>query len=193
MAPSEWAGIAGEFPGSPASLAIVACRVPGWPVWRLLRRSPCSRSAWRRWLVMGAIQAAVIVRRPTSPVDMTRRSLALDSKSLDEQRRKSGDARRRKKGRRGDDQSPACPSTEWSRSVATQPPRRRKAADASPKKTVKTSLTLDVDLHARLNAAASLAGTSTNAFVVDVLTEALRGLILIDKRKSGGQDDSTTQ
>lgn len=88
---------------------------------------------------------------------------------------------------------PTCSFMDGSRSVATQPTRRRKSAGASSSRTIKTSLTLDSDLHARLNAAASLAGTSTNAFVVDVLIEALRGLILIDKRKTAGQDDSSTQ
>jgi len=77
--------------------------------------------------------------------------------------------------------------------VATQVTKRRKPADAGQKRTVKTSLSLDTDLHARVNAAASLAGTSTNAFIVEVLTEALRGLILIDRRKSSGPDDLASQ
>jgi hypothetical protein len=86
-----------------------------------------------------------------------------------------------------------CPSKDRSQRVATQATRRRKPADAGQKRTVKTSLSLDTDLHARVNAAASLAGTSTNAFIVEVLTESLRGLILIDRRKSSGPDDLASQ
>jgi hypothetical protein len=86
-----------------------------------------------------------------------------------------------------------CLSKDRSHPVAAQVTKRRKPADAGQKRTVKTSLSLDTDLHARVNAAASLAGTSTNAFIVEVLTEALRGLILIDRRKSSGPDDSATE
>lgn len=68
--------------------------------------------------------------------------------------------------------------------MATEKPKRRKAAPASSSRTVKTSLTLDVDLHSRLSLAAALAGMSNTAYVADVLREALKGLIVIDKRSS---------
>lgn len=70
--------------------------------------------------------------------------------------------------------------------MAAQTPRRRKAAEPPKSKSVKTSLTLDMGLHSRLSAAASMAGMSNNAFVVEVLAEALKGLVIIDRRRNSG-------
>lgn len=50
------------------------------------------------------------------------------------------------------------------------------------KSTVRASLTVGVDLHARWSAAASLRGMDRNAFAVEALTEALKGLVIIDRR-----------
>lgn len=77
--------------------------------------------------------------------------------------------------------------------MATEKARRRKPAVASTDRTVKTSLVLSVELHSKLSAAASLSSQSNNAFITDVLTEALRGLVLIDRRKSGGQADPSSE
>ena len=101
-----------------------------------------------------------------------------------EHRRKSPGAWGRKERGQGDDRSPAPSCAYRSRAVATEKPKRRKAAPASSSRTVKTSLTLDVDLHSRLSLAAALAGMSNTAYVADVLREALKGLIVIDKRSS---------
>lgn len=77
--------------------------------------------------------------------------------------------------------------------MATDKPKRRKAAPTSASRNVKTSLTLDVDLHSRLSLAASLAGVSNNAFIADVLKDALKGLIVIDKRSSRGDVDPSSE
>ena len=85
-----------------------------------------------------------------------------------------------------------CSITYRSRPVATEKPKRRKPADTPASKSIKTSLTVATDLHARWSAAASLRGISNNAFAVEVLTDALRGLLLIDRRKSSGDADSAS-
>lgn len=77
--------------------------------------------------------------------------------------------------------------------MATEKPKRRKAAPTSASRTVKTSLTLDVDLHSRLSLAASLAGMSNTAYVTGVLREALKGLIVIDKRNSRDDVDPSSE
>lgn len=71
--------------------------------------------------------------------------------------------------------------------VATTQPKRRKSTDPSTRKQVKTSLLVDVELHAKWSAAASLSGVDRNAFAVGVLTEALKGVFIIDRRKTLGR------
>lgn len=68
-------------------------------------------------------------------------------------------------------------------------PRRRKSAASPVRSTVKASLTVGVDLHARWAAAAALRGLDRNAFAVEALTEAVRGIVIIDRRKSPGRLD----
>ena len=70
--------------------------------------------------------------------------------------------------------------------MATDRPRRRKSAAPPERKTVKTTLIVGVDLHARWSAAASLRGMDRNAFAVEALSAALRGLVIIDRRASAG-------
>jgi hypothetical protein len=68
--------------------------------------------------------------------------------------------------------------------VATTPTRRRTSAEAPARKSVKTSLVVDVELHARWSAAASLRGMDRNAFAVECLRGALKGIVIIDRRRS---------
>jgi hypothetical protein len=47
---------------------------------------------------------------------------------------------------------------------------------------VKASVSLDVVTHARLCAAAALRGCSNSTFIEDAITEALRGIVVVDRR-----------
>jgi hypothetical protein len=47
---------------------------------------------------------------------------------------------------------------------------------------------MGASLHLQLAAAAALQGTDKNALVVEILTEALRGIVVMDRRK--GSDRS---
>lgn len=77
--------------------------------------------------------------------------------------------------------------------MATAKQNRRKPAVASPGRTVKTSLILDADLHIRLAAASAMKGVSANAFVCEVLTEALRSIVVFDRRKNSDEAESAHQ
>ncbi len=70
--------------------------------------------------------------------------------------------------------------------MATPAPRRRKSAAASVSATVKSSIVVSRDTHTRWQAAASIRGMTANAFAVEALTEALRGILVIDRTKSPG-------
>jgi hypothetical protein len=54
-------------------------------------------------------------------------------------------------------------------------------------RTVKTSLVIGASLHLQLSAAASIAGVDRNALAIEILTEALRGIVVVDRRKNPGQ------
>ncbi len=79
--------------------------------------------------------------------------------------------------------------------MATQTPRKRGAAAPSARKSVMTSVRLDVATHARVSAAASLAGMDKSAFCAKAIMEAVSGIVVIDRRKSNdhvdpaGEDD----
>lgn len=73
--------------------------------------------------------------------------------------------------------------------MAAQPPRRRGPADPSARKTVKTSLVVDTDLHVRWATAAAMSGQDRNAFAVDVLRAAVKHLVIIDRKKTPGRVD----
>lgn len=75
--------------------------------------------------------------------------------------------------------------------MAPEKTPKRKATAAPARKTVKTSVLLDAETHARLAVAASIAGQDKNAFLNSVLAEALRGIVIIDRRKSAGRVDSS--
>ena len=70
--------------------------------------------------------------------------------------------------------------------MSAQTPRRRRSAGPPAHRTVKTSLIVGVDLHARWAAAAALRGMDRNAYAVEVLAESLKGLVIMDRRKSAG-------
>jgi hypothetical protein len=70
--------------------------------------------------------------------------------------------------------------------VGESTPRKRKAAAPPTERTVKTSLVMGAQLHLQLSAAASLAGKDRNALAIEILTDALRGLIVVDRRKTTG-------
>jgi predicted DNA-binding ribbon-helix-helix protein len=63
----------------------------------------------------------------------------------------------------------------------------RKAASAATHRTVKTSVTLDVNLHSRISALASLRGTTIGALMAEAAEEAVRGIVVIDRRRSADQ------
>jgi hypothetical protein len=68
--------------------------------------------------------------------------------------------------------------------MATPVPRRRKTAEPSVRPHVKASLVVCRDLHTRWHAAASLSGMTANAFAVEALTEACKGIVIVDRRKT---------
>lgn len=68
--------------------------------------------------------------------------------------------------------------------MSTPAPRRRKSAVASGSKTVKASISVDVALHARWAAAAALRGMDRSAFAVEAIEAAVRGIVVVDRRKT---------
>jgi hypothetical protein len=72
-------------------------------------------------------------------------------------------------------------------------PRRRKPAAPPSRRQVKASVLVDAELSARWAAAAALRGQTRNAFAIDALTEALRGIVVFDRRKSAGHASPDTR
>ncbi len=72
--------------------------------------------------------------------------------------------------------------------MAAANPRRRTPAGASARKTLKTSVSVDVELHARWSAAASLRGLDRNAFAVEAIRAAVRHIIVINRDKPKADD-----
>jgi predicted HicB family RNase H-like nuclease len=59
-----------------------------------------------------------------------------------------------------------------------------------PKRThVSASVRLDVATHARVSAAAALAGVDKSTWMSRAITEALQGIVVFDRRKGAGQGD----
>ena len=73
--------------------------------------------------------------------------------------------------------------------MAAQSPRRRAPAEAPASKFVKCSVSLDVATHARLSAAAALAGLDKSAYMSRAIHESLKGIVVIDRRKSDDHVD----
>jgi hypothetical protein len=77
--------------------------------------------------------------------------------------------------------------------VATQLNRSRKPADLQASRSVKCSVLLDVGTNARLAAAAALEGLDKSAWMSRAITEALKGIVVFDRRKSADGADSSAQ
>ena len=77
--------------------------------------------------------------------------------------------------------------------MATPVPRKRKAAAPQAERTVKTSLVIGASLHLQLSAAASIAGKDRNALAIEILTEALRGIVIVDRRKTADRSGHTNR
>jgi hypothetical protein len=75
--------------------------------------------------------------------------------------------------------------------MASPAPRRRRSAVAPISATVKSSIVVSRELHSRWQAAASIAGMTANAFAVDALSEALRGIVIVDRRKTSDRPDTS--
>jgi hypothetical protein len=56
---------------------------------------------------------------------------------------------------------------------------------------VKTSVPLDVGTHAKLCAAAALRGVDRSALAAEFVREGLRGVMVIDKKKSADHPDES--
>ncbi len=61
---------------------------------------------------------------------------------------------------------------------------KRKPASASKERPVKTTLSLDVDLHSRLCAMASRRRVGISALAESFIREGLRGFVVIDRSES---------
>jgi predicted transcriptional regulator len=73
--------------------------------------------------------------------------------------------------------------------MAQQPSRRRGSAAPAARKFVMPSVRLDVATHARVSAAAALACLDKSAWMSRAITEALHGVVVIDRRKAAEQGD----
>jgi hypothetical protein len=74
--------------------------------------------------------------------------------------------------------------------------QKRKPVAASREKPVKTTLSLDVDLHARLCAKAAKRRMGVSALVVEFIRAGLRGFVVIDRGESsdpGDNEDRTSR
>jgi hypothetical protein len=67
--------------------------------------------------------------------------------------------------------------------MSTRNSKQRKFVNPPSSKSVKTSVSVDVTLHARWGAAASLAGMNRSAFAVHAIELACKGVHIIDRRK----------
>lgn len=65
--------------------------------------------------------------------------------------------------------------------MATPPAKRRKAATPSPQRTVKATILLDVQTHAKLAAAAALRGCDRSTLALSFITEGLKGMVVFDR------------
>ena len=73
--------------------------------------------------------------------------------------------------------------------MASKSAHRRGSAAPTAKKYVMASVKLDVATHARVAAASALAGLDKSAWMSRAITEALAGVVIIDRRnpKSAGE------
>lgn len=71
----------------------------------------------------------------------------------------------------------------------TPAPRRRKSAVPQVERTVKATVVVDVDTHVRWAAAAAMANMDRSAWAAAVIREALRGVVVMDRRKTSDRSD----
>lgn len=76
---------------------------------------------------------------------------------------------------------------------AQENPRRRKQAPAAPQRTVKTSVPLDVETHAKLCGLAALRSVDRSALAAEFVREGLKGVVLFDKRGGSDHVDSSNR
>lgn len=62
-----------------------------------------------------------------------------------------------------------------------QPAKRQSAANTPAQTPVRMSLTVANDLHLRIGVAASLCGKSRTAFLTDILKEATRHIVIVNR------------
>lgn len=74
-----------------------------------------------------------------------------------------------------------------------EPTRKRAAVRPSPSVTVKLSVPLGVEDHAKLCATAALQQRDRSAVAAEILADALRGIVIIDKRRSSDPVGSDNQ
>lgn len=72
----------------------------------------------------------------------------------------------------------------------TPAPRRRKSAVTQEARTVKTTVVIDADTHVRWAAAAAMANMDRSAWAAAVIREAVRGIVVMDRRKTSDRSDT---
>jgi hypothetical protein len=75
--------------------------------------------------------------------------------------------------------------------VSAPSSRKRKSAVPQPGRTVKTSVLLDGEFHARLSAASALAGRDKNAYIVEAIRFATKSIVLFDRSKVADRVDKS--
>ncbi len=73
--------------------------------------------------------------------------------------------------------------------MAKEPAQGRGSAAPQVPKSVMASVRLDVATHARVSAAAALAGMDKSAWMSRAIRDALKGVVVIDRRKSAETPD----
>jgi hypothetical protein len=69
--------------------------------------------------------------------------------------------------------------------------QRSKSAPAKKRTRVSASVSLDVETHARVAAAAALKGMTKTAYMEDAIIRSLVGIVVFDRRKGADQLDSS--
>lgn len=75
--------------------------------------------------------------------------------------------------------------------MAGQSPRRRTGAGADSPKLVRISVPLRAEEYARLSAYAALSGIDRGAAAAAMILAGLKGIVVMDRRKSPGPVNST--
>lgn len=70
--------------------------------------------------------------------------------------------------------------------MAAQNPKRRGSAEPTTRRTVMASVRIDASVYTKVGVAASLEGIDKSAFMSRVITQAVQGIVVFDRRKSAG-------